>query len=165
MNTLYMMIGFPGSGKSTIAKEFSKEMGIPVVSSDEVRKDLTGSEENFDQEGRLWGNEIPARLNTELLMGDVVFDATNLEKQYRDALRSHLMPHSLVGIVVDTPFEECIARQENRERKVPLEVMKEMKDSYCSPSKEEFSEVYTIKNSEQLICLFQQNKDDIEGCR
>ena len=40
MNKLYMMIGLPASGKSTIAKELSKSEEAIVVSSDEIRKEL-----------------------------------------------------------------------------------------------------------------------------
>lgn len=40
MNKLYMMIGLPGSGKSTIAKELSKSEDTVIVSSDEIRKEL-----------------------------------------------------------------------------------------------------------------------------
>lgn len=40
MNKLYMMIGLPASGKSTIAKEISESEGAVIVSSDEIRKEF-----------------------------------------------------------------------------------------------------------------------------
>ena len=37
MNTLYITVGLPGSGKSTYAKEFVKGKDIEYLSSDELR--------------------------------------------------------------------------------------------------------------------------------
>lgn len=40
MNKLFMMIGLPASGKSTIAKEISKSEDAIIVSSDDIRKEF-----------------------------------------------------------------------------------------------------------------------------
>lgn len=40
MNKLFMMIGIPASGKSTIAKEISKSEDAIIVSSDDIRKEF-----------------------------------------------------------------------------------------------------------------------------
>lgn len=42
MATLYVMVGLPGSGKSYWAKSFN----CPIVSSDTIRKELSGSEDD-----------------------------------------------------------------------------------------------------------------------
>lgn len=40
MSKMYMMIGLPASGKSTIAKEIAKSEDAIIVSSDEIRKEF-----------------------------------------------------------------------------------------------------------------------------
>ena len=39
-----MMVGLPGSGKSTYAEKLSKERSAIICSSDKVREDLYGDE-------------------------------------------------------------------------------------------------------------------------
>lgn len=60
---------------------------------------------------------------------DVVYDATNLKASYRveflDTLR--LLNCKKVCVFVDTPFEVCIKRNEERERTVPKDAMDRMK--------------------------------------
>lgn len=45
---LIMMMGLPGSGKSTKAYQLSCDYVCPVISSDEIRKEITGSEDSQD---------------------------------------------------------------------------------------------------------------------
>lgn len=40
MSKLYMMIGLPASGKSSIAKKIAKSEDAVIVSSDDIRKEL-----------------------------------------------------------------------------------------------------------------------------
>ena len=42
MSNFYMMVGLPGSGKTTFAHNIEK--GAVVISSDTIRKELWGSE-------------------------------------------------------------------------------------------------------------------------
>ena len=51
--TLYMMVGVPGSGKSFIAKG----LNCPIVSSDAIRKELYGSEDDQSHNGEVF-NEV-----------------------------------------------------------------------------------------------------------
>ena len=44
--TLIMMMGLPGSGKTTKAHVLSRICVCPIISSDEIRKEITGSEDN-----------------------------------------------------------------------------------------------------------------------
>ena len=38
MNTIHLMVGIQGSGKTTFSKKLSEELGIKIISTDEVRK-------------------------------------------------------------------------------------------------------------------------------
>lgn len=164
MGIVYMMIGVPGSGKSTIANEIGRELGIPVVSSDGVRKEVTGSEEDFSKDAYIWGKVIPNKIKNALKEGDVVFDATNLRVRDRNKFRKIVgLSHEYQAIYVNTPLETCIERQENRDRKVPTERIKEMHKEMVVPTKEEkFSKIFIINDATDFLELI--NMDD-ERCR
>lgn len=155
MGTMYMMIGLPGSGKSTIANEIGKELGIPVVSSDEVRKEVTSSEEDFSKDGYIWGEVIPNKLKSALLKGDVIFDATNLRVRDRNKTKKAIgLEHEYQAIYVDVPLEICIERQGNRDRKVPPERIEEMYKEMVPPTiGENFSQIYTVNVFEDFLHL------------
>lgn len=153
MGTMYMMIGLPGSGKSTIANEIGKELRIPVVSSDEVRKEVTGSEEDFSKDGYIWGEVIPNKLKSALLKGDVIFDATNLRVRDRNKTKKAIgLEHEYQAIYVDVPLETCIERQGNRDRKVPPERIEEMHNEMVAPTtKEGFAEVFVVREAREFL--------------
>lgn len=60
-----MMIGLPASGKSTIAKEFSKSEDAIIVSSDEIRKEL-GDVNDQSQNTKVF-EEVEKRLKQNIL--------------------------------------------------------------------------------------------------
>lgn len=41
-STIYFLVGVPGSGKSTWAKNLKKKQDINILSSDNLREELTG---------------------------------------------------------------------------------------------------------------------------
>lgn len=126
---LFIMIGVPGSGKSTFARDvLSKTFGAEVVSSDGIRKELTGTEDFVEGDGARVFREFDRRLAGILASGrDAVADATNVHP--RDWARlSRLLgvPYRKVAVWMDICPDEAIWRQERRERKVPREVVERM---------------------------------------
>lgn len=65
MNKLYMMIGLPASGKSTIAKELSKSEDAVIVSSDEIRREL-GDINDQSQNTKVF-EEVEKRLKQNIM--------------------------------------------------------------------------------------------------
>ena len=57
----YMMVGVAGSGKSFIARD----LGCPIVSSDAIRAELFGSEEDQSHNGEVF-NELHKRIKNYL---------------------------------------------------------------------------------------------------
>lgn len=163
MSTLYMMIGLSGSGKSTEAKKIGDSLGIPVISSDEIRKELTGSEEDFSKDTQIWTSVIPDRLRSALQQGDAVFDATNLRVRDRNKIRKCIgSEHSCLAVFMDTPLEVCIERQAGRERKVPRERIEEMYREMAPPTTSEgFLSVCFAEDIKKRIesCSFQMERD------
>lgn len=125
MSILYVMVGLPGSGKSTIAKGMH---GIKIVSSDSIREELYG-DESIQGDGKVVFSILNKRVLTELEKdNNVVIDATCTRRKDRVALckRFRGVASSIVAIYVATPLEQCKERNAKRDRVVPEEVIDRM---------------------------------------
>lgn len=131
-----MMCGLPGSGKSTYAKEISKQLfGAIICSSDEIREELCGdknSQENNEEVFKL----LHSRIKEKLRNGEnVIYDATNISSKRRRAFLNELknIPCTKQCIVMATHFEECCDRNSKRDRIVPYEVIERMYKNWNTP--------------------------------
>ena len=84
MTKLILLVGVPGSGKTTYAKRLVRETpNTTHVSSDAIRKELYG-DESVQQNPRIVFEVMHKRTIEFLKAGaNVVFDATNLTKRDR----------------------------------------------------------------------------------
>ena len=146
MSTLYMMVGISGSGKSTKAEELAYKQDCKVFSSDKAREELFG---NVNEQGRnaelftyLEDSMIKALENGE----DVIYDATNINRNLRKKFFNRISHISCkkVAIVMDTPYEECIKRNNLRNRIVPIKVIKRMYGNFDYPTDKEFDEIIIV---------------------
>lgn len=146
-NKLYIMVGIPGSGKSTYAKKNFPDAWY--ISRDEIRFNLVAeNEEYFSKEDEVF-NEFIRMINLGLEMGnDVVADATHLNSRSRIKLFSHLNLNKekteIIAVVMRTPLKTCLERNENRigtRSYVPPQVIKRMSHSLREPTSEEFDTV------------------------
>jgi predicted kinase len=150
--TLYILIGVPGSGKSTYAEElFQKsERGIALVSSDQIRKSLYGNENCQDNPKKVFAIAHQATIDQLNKGYDVIFDATNIYTKDRMDLILKVCfevkkPVRFVAVYFDTPISECIKRQDLRERKVPTKVIEKMGRQIDKPTFQEgFDIIKTI---------------------
>lgn len=143
-NTLYIMCGIPGSGKSTFAKTYYYD--ATYISRDEIRYSIvTENERYFSKEDEVF-NIFVNKINTALRESvDVIADATHLNPRSRAKLFSHLNIDKtctqVVAIVMRTPLNVCIERNENRKGTrtyVPPTVIKRMYHSFKMPTTEEY---------------------------
>lgn len=150
--TLYILIGVPGSGKSTYAEElFQKnERGTALVSSDQIRKSLYGNESCQDNPKKVFAIAHQATIDQLTRGYDVIFDATNIYARDREDLILKVCfevkkPVRFVAIYFDTPISECIKRQDLRERKVPTKVIEKMGRQMEKPTFQEgFDIIQTV---------------------
>lgn len=151
MSKLFMMIGLPASGKSTIAKEIAKAEDAEIVSSDLIRKELFGSEEVQKDNGKVF-ELVHSRLVEGLKNGkNMIFDATNIDYKKRRAFLQSLKKLNVekIAILVATSYEECLKRNSNRKRKVPEEVITRMYHNFYIPQYYEGFDRITIRYNDE----------------
>lgn len=132
--TLYMMVGVPGSGKSFIAQG----LNCPIVSSDAIRKELYGSENDQSHNGEVF-NEVHRRIRNYLFNGNsCVYDATNLSRSRRKKFLKEI-PDGVkkIAVVAATELDIILEQNNSRERHVPEEVIMRMYKQMTLPRKDE----------------------------
>lgn len=127
---LVLMVGCPGSGKSTWLKE-NKQSGEVIVSRDEIRfKILKEADDYFGKEDEVWSRYV-ATINRHLSYGTTVYaDATHLNRGSRLKLLKALKvtPSTIEAVYFKVPLE--IAQERNAQRAgrafVPPEAVEKM---------------------------------------
>lgn len=119
MINFIMLIGLPGSGKSTYAKKLEEE-GYQIHSSDAIRKELTG-DINSQVENKKVFDLLKKRVREDLRTGkSCVYDATNLVSKKRRNFLNSLKKINCKKecILFLTTIAECKKRIQNREQVV-----------------------------------------------
>lgn len=144
---LFVTVGIPGCGKSTIAKQYANK----IISPDEIlmeyanERGITNYSEAFktlSQDKSIdWTRDAKKRLRDHLHdhKEDIVYDATNLTRKGRKALKTYAEAenYNLVILLVFRDFQECIECR-NGEKNIPMGVYKQMFKSFSYPTKPEY---------------------------
>ena len=134
--TVTILIGLPASGKSTKAKEIASDFRSFVLSSDKIREELYGNEATQGNPAEVF-SLLYKQMDDILTNGfSVVIDATNICKRERSEAIKIAKKHGakVEALVMDTPFAECVRRNDARERKVPDFVFDRMIAKYEEPT-------------------------------
>ena len=132
---IIMLVGLPASGKSHKARELSQEYDAEIFSSDALREELFGDVNHQDNNHELF-NELHRRIKDCLKSGKgAIYDACNISYKRRMAFLQELknIPCEKICVLMATPYEECLKRNMERERKVPEEVIKRMYMNFTIP--------------------------------
>jgi protein phosphatase len=111
---LTLLIGVPGSGKSLYALQ--NYPPSQVISSDAIRALITGNP-NDQSVTTIAHNLLRGMVGYRLRCGQqVVVDATNTVREHRQVLLAKAALHRAPAhaVVLDTPLEECLARNARR---------------------------------------------------
>lgn len=139
-NKFYMLVGLPGSGKSSIAIKMIDEAEAnqkPVwISSDCIRKEIFG-DESVQEESHKVFDTMRSRTQDALKLGkDVIYDACNISSKHRRAFLQNLKKLNCekICVVVATPYDTCLERNASRCRVVPVEVIDRMYKTWTTPA-------------------------------
>ena len=135
-NKLIVLSGIPGSGKSTYCKyvDATDKRKVIVVSSDEIRKELTGKYANFSRDKEMWRilNDKIEFYGSREKDVIVIVDTTALSNKlrYKYVLNHGGWFDERELVVFKLPIERCIKQNYNRpqEKWVPEKNILEMKE-------------------------------------
>lgn len=156
MNTpeLIMLVGLPGSGKSTYAKSLKGD--YIIHSSDDLREEMFGDvNENSKENNAKLFVELHKRIKDDLRNGkNVIYDATNLNRKRRIAFLRELthIPCHKSCLLVMTPYYLCQRNNKQRQRCVPEDVIKRMYMNFQPPNK--------IEGWDDIDIIFSCKKND-----
>lgn len=154
---LYLMMGVPGSGKSTYAKNILK-YGDIYVSRDEIRYSLlTDEDDYFAKENEViktFIESIDKSLGMEEYCGDVFADATHLSPKGRAQVLNQLKNKDRVSVIyLDIPLNVILERNAKRAGRalVPEDVVRRMYNSIQLPTRAEGIEsIYFINENQEI---------------
>lgn len=165
----YIMIGLPGSGKDYFINSNKKENDV-IVSSDELREELFGDVNDQTHNNEIF-NEMFKRTVVALRNGqNVYYNATNINRKRRINLIKEIKNAvkrtvAFYAIVIATPYEKCLENNNERDRKVPEDVIKRMLFNYQPPAYQEgFNYIKFIRNYPFNIYLLLKKSQNISHC-
>ena len=141
---LYLMVGIPGSGKTTwVSRNFEKS--IKVVSTDLIRRRIYGyfpQELKDDLEKMVWEAAIEEVRSSLYGGANTVLDSMALNTKFRSFLIHRILEGKkcnveIIAVFMDTPLEISIKRNREREKVVNESTIKMLSKFLEPPSREE----------------------------
>lgn len=170
---LYVMIGFPASGKSTFFKTLKH---IDVYSADAVRGEWFGDEglqfcdaffkeRGIDVTGRsdtektriansiVW-KEVYRRAEQSLSAGrDTAIDGINISRRVRKRIIRRFRKQAVIhGIWMTAGSELCVLRDAQRARNVGAEIIREMAAHFEMPEVTEGFDILELRDENGNLC-------------
>jgi len=153
MNTIYMLVGVPGSGKSTWVENQNWSKSCVYLSSDKFIEDYAASvgktyNEVFNEYVKTATQLLNKRaITTNVAETDAIWDQTNLTVKSR-ASKLKLFPcYKKIAVVFKTPDAEELARRlaSRPGKNISDAVMASMTNIFQMPTEEEgFAEIWHV---------------------
>lgn len=164
MQKFFMLMGISGSGKSTYAKALEKNCGYKVFSSDALREELFGNENDQTYNSEVF-KELHYRILKALDAGEnCIYDATNLNRkrrlQFLDKLKKYKSLKKGI-LIIASPVDFCVARDAERARTVGRPVIERQVSQFQMPLVEEgwdLIAVNPLKDIDSQASLYQLDK-------
>lgn len=133
--TLILLVGIPGSGKTTYAEKYIKEHSHTIhISSDKIRAELWGDEATQGDNGEVFSlmqQRAVEALNNGM---NVIYDSTAVTRKDRAGIIAACPKFAKIEChVVWAPIETCIERDSARKRTVGQEVIDKMLKRFQAP--------------------------------
>lgn len=144
--TFYMMVGVPGSDKTTYARQIPN---ATVLSSDDIRAEI-GADGGDKKMHKQVFDILHERVKEALSAGkDVVYDATNLRHTRRAEFVNEIkgLADHKVCVYFAIPLEQALSQNTDRDTPVPEEAIKRMSQELCEPRIDEgWDEIKVIRS-------------------
>lgn len=165
MSKLVIMVGLPGSGKSTYVKKHYKD--YKIFSSDHYRKIILGDENNQSNSPRIFA-ALFNDLATALEKGyDCVVDATNCK--YKSRVMAIQLGKkyncTIEAVVIHQPIEVCIDQDKKRNRTVGEAVIKKFASGYKFPQYWEGFDIISVIYDNHNIINQEKANDTIKDLK
>ena len=152
MNTIHMLVGIPGSGKSVYARQLEKATRGVIVSTDGIRLRLFGGESKqkntyiiFDKAFREIGQALADGR-------DVIFDATNVDRARRAKFLKRFSDAPVECHFFDTSYETAQRRISSRKRKLDDKILTKYAKNLQFPLLGEgFTAMHIVHESEDEV--------------
>lgn len=150
MSKLFIMMGAPGSGKTTWCKN-NVPKNAAYISRDEIRFSIIKDKDSYFSKEKIVYNIFINKINEALESGlDVYADQTSLNAGSRKKLINALnkKPDEIIGIYFTTPLDIVLQRNAQRTGRalVPEDVVVNMFNSLTRPTLDEgFTEILEVE--------------------
>jgi predicted kinase len=144
--TVYVMIGLPGSGKNTWINN-NLGRNVKQVSRDDIRIELNMCDNDEKVVGTREQEQLVTQIFNKRLVNyvrngfDVVINNINLKRRYRDDYKRLLSQFNVqwVYVVVMAPsIQDNIAR---RNGQIPKDILLKMHNDFIMPSEDEYDDI------------------------
>jgi predicted kinase len=123
---LILLVGIPGSGKTTLAQTLIAK-GFERLCADDIRHELYGDAADQGDPKKVFEIFFERLENLLKADKDIVVDNINTKLDHRQQIIERAAKFQYTDIrlwVLDIPLDVCLARNKNRARQVPEEVIR-----------------------------------------
>jgi predicted kinase len=149
--SLIMLVGIPGSGKTTFAKNMAQKLNALHVTSDGIRQELRPNDNWYHPEdnGKVYEIMFKRTLDALAMGQTVLYDATNMSRKDRASILRQCPKYVKIEChIIWTPIEVCIERDAAREHPVGEDVIYKMLKRFEAPFYDEGFDSIEVFRSE-----------------
>jgi predicted kinase len=146
-----MLVGVPGSGKSTIARNHFKDYAYHSTDNKleeiarlkyNIENDYCDAFRTLSKNGDDWVAKTIEDAMLSLEQKNVVYDATNLTKKRNNVIKLAREKGATVTLFfVWRDLNTCIKARKNPDKYIPTEVILNMANSFVYPTKDEYDNI------------------------